>query len=101
MPASARSSALLRAYHGRGENPGSHDVLLKAAQEAGLDVGRARDVLASERYADDVRAEERHWQQLGIHAVPSVIVDERHLIQGAQPPEVFERALRELAAPRA
>ncbi len=97
----ALKRALLRAYHGRGENPGSHDVLLKAAQEAGLDVGRARDVLASERYADDVRAEERHWQQLGIHAVPSVIVDERHLIQGAQPPEVFERALRELAAPRA
>ena len=89
--------ALLRAYHGRGENPGAHEVLLKLAGEVGLDVERARDVLESGRYAAEVRAEERHWQELGIHSVPSVIVDGRHLIQGGQPPEVFERALRQLA----
>jgi predicted DsbA family dithiol-disulfide isomerase len=89
--------ALLRAYHGRGENPGAHDVLLKLAGEVGLDVDRAREVLESGRYAAEVRAEERHWQELGIHAVPSVIVDGRHLIQGGQPPDVFERALRQLA----
>src|SRR5689334_15709558 len=74
--------ALLRAYHGRNENPGARDVLLKAAEEAGLDVERARDVIDSGRYADEV---------------PSVIVNDRHLIQGGQPPEVFERALRQLA----
>jgi predicted DsbA family dithiol-disulfide isomerase len=89
--------ALLRAYHGRNENPGAKDVLLAAAQEAGLDVGRAREVIESGRFADEVRTQERRWQQLGIHAVPSVIVNDRHLIQGGQPPEVFERALRELA----
>src|SRR2546426_2464295 len=89
--------ALLRAYHGRGENPGAHDVLLKLAREVGLDVERAREVLESGRYAAEVRAEERHWQGPGIPAVPSVIVDDRHLIQGGQPPDVFERALRQLA----
>jgi predicted DsbA family dithiol-disulfide isomerase len=89
--------ALLRAYHGRGENPGAHEVLLKLAGEVGLDVERARDVLESGRYAAEVRAEERHWQELGIQSVPSVIVNGRHLIQGGQPPEVFERALRQLA----
>jgi predicted DsbA family dithiol-disulfide isomerase len=45
-----------------------------------------------------VREAERHFQQLGIQAVPSVIVNDRHLIQGGQPPEVFEQALRQLAA---
>ena len=89
--------ALLEAYHGRGENPGAHDVLLQLAREVGLDVERAREVLTSGRYAAEVRAEEQHWQQLGIHSVPSVIVDDRHLIQGGQPPEVFEQALRQLA----
>ena len=89
--------ALLEAYHGRGENPGAHDVLLQLAGEVGLDVERAREVLTSGRYAAEVRAEEQHWQQLGIHSVPSVIVDDRHLIQGGQPPEVFEQALRQLA----
>jgi predicted DsbA family dithiol-disulfide isomerase len=88
--------ALLRSYHGRGENPGAHDVLLKLAREVDLDVERAREVLESGRYAAEVRAEERHWQELGIHSVPSVIVNDRHLIQGGQPPDVFERALRQL-----
>jgi predicted DsbA family dithiol-disulfide isomerase len=89
--------ALLRAYHGRGDNPGARDVLLKAATESGLDPDRAREIIDSGRYADEVRNAERRWQELGIHAVPSVIVDDRHLIQGGQPPEVFERALRQLA----
>ncbi|MFO1339665.1 MAG: DsbA family oxidoreductase [Burkholderiaceae bacterium] len=93
--------ALLRAYHGRGENPGAPEVLVRAAAEAGLDAERAREVVASGRYADEVRAEERHWQELGIQAVPSVIVNGRHLIQGGQPPEVFEQALRRLAAAEA
>jgi predicted DsbA family dithiol-disulfide isomerase len=88
--------ALLRSYHVRGEDPGAHDVLLKLAREVGLDVERAREVLESGRYAAEVRAEERHWQELGIHSVPSVIVNDRHLIQGGQPPDVFERALRQL-----
>ena len=89
--------ALLRAYHGRGENPGARDVLLKLVREVGLDEDRAREVLESGRYAEEVRAEERRWQELGIHAVPAVVIDDRHLIQGGQPPEVFERALRQLA----
>lgn len=89
---------LLAAYHGRGENPGSPDVLLRAARTAGLDVERAREVLERNEFADEVRARIRHWESLGIHSVPSVIIDDRHLIQGGQPVEVFERALRELAA---
>jgi predicted DsbA family dithiol-disulfide isomerase len=90
--------ALLAAYHTRGENPGAHDVLLRAAGEVGLDVERAREVLESGAYDAEVRERVHHWQQLGIHAVPSVIIDERHLIQGGQPVEVFEQALRQLAA---
>ncbi len=93
--------ALLKAYHGRNENPGAHAVLLRAAEEVGLDVERARAVIESERYAAEVRAEERHWQQLGVNSVPSVIINDRHLIQGGQPPEVFEQALRQLAQAQA
>ena len=90
--------ALLKAYHTDGRNPGAHDVLLDLAAEVGLDVEAAREVLASDAYADDVRERERFWQQAGISAVPSVIVNQRHLIQGGQPPEVFEKALRQIAA---
>jgi predicted DsbA family dithiol-disulfide isomerase len=90
--------ALLRAYHGEGRNPGAHDVLVELAGEVGLDPARAREILASGEFTDEVRARERHWQALGIHSVPSVIVDDRHLIQGGQPPELFEQALRRIAA---
>lgn len=90
--------ALLAAYHTRGENPGSHEVLLRPAGEVGLDVERGRAVLESGQYAAEVRRQALHWQRLGIHSVPSVIVDGRHLIQGGQPVEVFEKALREMAA---
>ncbi len=88
--------ALLRAYHGEGRNPGAHDVLIALAEEVGLDADRAREILESDEFTAEVRERERHWQQLGIHSVPSVIVNDRHLIQGGQPPEVFEQALRKI-----
>lgn len=89
---------LLAAYHGDGDNPSDPEVLVRRAVAAGLDGERAREVLASGAYANDVRAEERHWLELGIHSVPAVVVNDRHLISGGQPPEVFEQALRQIAA---
>ncbi|MBX3608031.1 MAG: DsbA family oxidoreductase [Piscinibacter sp.] len=94
----ALKHALLKAYFGAGENPGAREVLLRAAETAGLDPQEAARVFDAGTYADAVRAEERHWLELGIHSVPSVIVQGRHLIQGGQPPEVFEQALRQIAA---
>ena len=90
--------ALLRAYHGEGRNPGAHDVLVELATAVGLDADAAREVLDSGRYADEVRAAEAAWQDAGIHSVPSIVVNDRHLIQGGQPPEVFAQALRQIAA---
>ena len=94
----ALKHALLAAYHTHGRNPGSAEVLLRLCAEVGLDVARAREILEGDDYADAVREREQHWQRLGIHAVPSVVIDDRHLIQGGQPPEAFEQALRQIAA---
>lgn len=90
--------ALLAAYHTHALNPGDVEVLVRLAGEVGLDTQRARAIAKSNEYADEVRALERHWQELGIHSVPAIVIDGRHLIQGGQPPEVFEQALRQLAA---
>lgn len=90
--------ALLAAYQSRGENPGDADVLLRAAGEAGLDLARARSVIASDEFSAEVRERQQHFQQLGIRSVPAVIINDRHLISGGQPPEVFEQALRQIAA---
>ena len=73
-------------------------MLLEAVQSAGLDRDEAQRILASDTYAREVRQEQAFYTQQGIHAVPSVVVNDRHLIQGGQPPEVFEQVLRQLAA---
>lgn len=93
----ALKRALLAAYHGRGERVDQDEVLLAAVAEAGLDLARAQAVLAGDEYAGEVRAAEQRWQQAGIHSVPAVVINERHLVSGGQPPEVFEQALRRIA----
>ena len=94
----ALKKALLAAYHGEGRNIGSPEVLLELAEQAGLPADRAREALERGEFAEEVRQAERFWQSIGIHSVPAVIVERKHLIAGGQPSEVFERALRQIAA---
>ena len=70
---------------------------MRVAGEVGLDGTEARALLASNRYADEVREREQFYLRSGIHSVPAIIINERHLIQGGQPVEVFEQALRQIA----
>jgi predicted DsbA family dithiol-disulfide isomerase len=90
--------ALFSAYFTDGRNPSDREVLIDVATQVGLDSVQAREVLESGRYADEVRAREQHYGRQGIHAVPSVIVNNKYLIQGGQPVEAFEQALRKIAA---
>ena len=94
----ALKKALLGAYFTDGKSPEDKDVLVEAAAKAGLDSGEARRILDGDDYADEVREREQFYLNNGIHAVPAVIINERHLIQGGQPVEVFEQALRQAAA---
>lgn len=90
--------ALLTAYFTDGENPSDHSVLVRLANDVGLDADKAAEVLSSGRYADEVREREQFFQRHGINSVPAVIINQRHLIAGGQPAEVFERALRDIMA---
>lgn len=95
---SALKHALFEAYFTRSQSPSDHDVLIEAAQQAGLDPGAAREVLESGAYAAEVRAGEALWHSRGISAVPAVIINDKYLISGGQPPDAFEKALRAIAA---
>lgn len=94
----ALKHALFDAYFTQQRDPSDHNVLVNVAEKVGLDPARARDILASDLYAQDVRAAEQLWHSRGISSVPAVIIDDRYLISGGQPPEAFESALREIAA---
>lgn len=93
----ALKHALFTAYFTKGENPSDHAVLLRIVRELGLDEARAKAVLDSDEYATEVREREAFYHQHGINSVPAVIINDRHLIQGGQPVEVFEQALRQIA----
>jgi predicted DsbA family dithiol-disulfide isomerase len=89
--------ALFKAYFGEGADPSDHTLLAAVAAQVGLDPERAQDILASDRYAAEVRAREQHYRNLGINGVPAIIINDRHLIEGGQPVAVFEQALRQLS----
>ncbi|OOG65549.1 disulfide bond formation protein DsbA [Rhodanobacter sp. B04] len=93
----ALKQVLLRAYFTDGEDVSAHATLVRLAGEAGLDTQRAQQILASDAYADEVRAQEQFFQSRGIHSVPATIINGQHLISGGQPPEAFEQALRQIA----
>jgi predicted DsbA family dithiol-disulfide isomerase len=90
--------ALFTAYFTEGRNPSDHEVLVDVAAKVGLDAERARQILSSNEFADEVREREQLYLRNGIHAVPAVILNDKYLIQGGQPVEAFERALRQVAA---
>ena len=93
----ALKQALFKAYFTDGEDPSDHAVLIRVADSVALDPLRAAQILAGSEYANEVRQEQAFYQEQGIHAVPAVIINDRQLIQGGQPVEVFEQALRQIA----
>lgn len=93
----ALKHALLRAYFSEGRDVSDREVLVAVAASTGLDGTVARHVLESGDYANEVRVQEALYRERGIQAVPSVVFNDRHLIQGGQPVETFEAALRQLS----
>lgn len=90
--------ALFKTYFTDGANVSDREVLIATAISVGLDGEEAREVLASDRFGEEVRYAERLWQSRGINAVPAIVINEKWLISGGQPAEAFETALRRIAA---
>jgi predicted DsbA family dithiol-disulfide isomerase len=88
----------LRAYFTEAEPIGDRETLARLAVEAGLDPAEVDETLATGRFADEVREDERRARLLGINGVPFFVLDERLGVSGAQPTEVFVQALRQAAA---
>ena len=89
--------ALFRANFTDNLNVSDTDVLVGIAASVGLDADAARQVLASQRFAAEVRQAEQLWMSRGIQAVPGIVINGKWLISGGQTPEVFEQALRNIA----
>ncbi|MDX1799782.1 MAG: DsbA family oxidoreductase [Marinobacter sp.] len=96
--ATEMKKALFDAYFGEAANIADADVLAACAERAGLEGDKARAILASDEYADVVRADEARYQQAGVSAVPAFIINQKYMISGAQEPDSLIEAFRQIAA---
>ena len=90
----AMKERLMRAYLTEGELIGDHAVLARLAVEVGLPEDEVRDTLATDRFAAEVREDERTAGRIGIRAVPFFVVDRAVGASGAHPPEALLELLR-------
>lgn len=96
----ALKRTLLAAYFTRADDMDDAQTLLDAVQQAGLDVKRAAKVLADGEFEHEVRAAQTRYKMLGIQGVPAFILNDKFLVEGAQPVENLVSAI-EAAAKRA
>jgi len=89
---------LFRRYFEDGEDVGSHDILLDAANEAGMDVDIVRDLLLKDADKELIRREDAMARQMGIQGVPSFIINSQWVMVGAQEPETLVRMFDKLLA---
>lgn len=88
--------ALFKAYFTDGGNPSDHAQLAQIAESVGLDRQRAQAILASDEFADEVRAEEQLWLQRGVSSVPTVVFNGQYAVTGGQPVDTFVGAIRQI-----
>ncbi|MEP1553382.1 MAG: DsbA family oxidoreductase [Paraglaciecola sp.] len=89
--------ALFDLYFKENGNPSDFEQLLTVVDKVGLDVAEANAILHSDKFTAEVRKQQQHYQAAGISSVPAVIVNNKHLISGGQPTEIFEKALKQIA----
>ena len=86
-------TAMNEAYFAQARQVFDHDVITDVAAGAGLDPAAVREVLDGDAWADEARQDEAQARQLGIGGVPFFVLDMRLGVSGAQPTELFARAL--------
>jgi predicted DsbA family dithiol-disulfide isomerase len=89
--------ALFDLYFKDSGNPSDHEQLLETVKSVGLDVTEANKILGSDQFTADVRQLQQYYQGAGVQSVPAVIINNKHLISGGQPTEVFQQALLKIA----
>ncbi|RED15788.1 DsbA family oxidoreductase [Parasphingopyxis lamellibrachiae] len=94
----ALKHALFEAYFTDGKNMGDHETLAGIAESVGLDRGRACEIVAGDDYAGHVRQSQSHQRGRGVQSVPTIIVNGEYVINGGQPPAIFEKAFRHIAS---
>jgi protein disulfide-isomerase len=90
----AAEELLFRAYFTEGKNFADHDTLMALGRQIGLSEADVKAALTDEKYAALVRADIRSADEMKINGVPFFVFDGKYTVSGAQPPEMFLKALQ-------
>lgn len=85
----------MQAYFTEGRLISDPETLLAVGAEVDIPTNEIEELLAGDRFVDDVRADEQAATQLGISGVPTFILDRKVGVTGAQPPEIILEMLRQ------
>ncbi|MCE7526610.1 DsbA family oxidoreductase [Polynucleobacter sp. IMCC 30228] len=97
LPAQAAlKKELLNTYFCLAVSMDDVDNVLAAVGRAGLDQARAKAVLESDEFSQEVQSQKQTFQNLGIHGVPAFILNDQHLIEGAQSSAVLLNSFKQL-----
>lgn len=94
----AMKQALFETYFGKAMDISDHSTLLSCVEVVGLDLAQAQQVLESDQFSVQVREDEANYQKAGVTSVPAFIINNKYLISGAQEPDSFVQALKEISA---
>lgn len=92
----ATKERLFAAYYTEGQNIGDLDTLVKLGTEVGLDAAEIRQALTAGTYAEAVRLDEYHAQQINVRGVPFFVFEDKYAVSGAQPTELFAEVLEKV-----
>ncbi|EEX67998.1 DsbA family oxidoreductase [Mitsuokella multacida] len=92
---------LFDAYFTKNLELADHDVLKNIAGQCGLDSEEVSAVLASDRYAAEVRTDEQEAMERGIHGVPYFLINGKYTASGAQPTAMLKEAIEKILAEEA
>jgi predicted DsbA family dithiol-disulfide isomerase len=88
---------VFRKVYAEGQDISQWDVLCSVAEEVGLNADEMRREVEIEKYTANVVDRVRWAYQIGVTGVPTYVIDNRYAIVGAQPYEVFEQVLTQIA----
>ena len=88
--------AFFKAYFADGVDLTTTEGIIETAVAGGLDKDEVTAYLQSQNATNEVKSTEQQYKAAGVSAVPTFIINDKYMIQGAQAPETFIRAFQQL-----
>jgi predicted DsbA family dithiol-disulfide isomerase len=87
---------LFAAYFTEGKNTADKNTIIQLGKDIGIDAESVKQMLISNEYSEDVKADMREAQQVGVKGVPFFLINDKYTISGAQESSTFLGALNQI-----